>query len=58
MHKMWMELWGWKSLYKVYMVSFWNEPLLIFWIFTKETFVKRKRVGKNVLMNKKNFEDI
>ena len=29
-----------KSLFKVYMVSFWTEPFLIFWIFMKKTFVK------------------
>ena len=29
-----------ESLFKVYMVSFWTEPFLIFWIFMKKTFVK------------------
>ena len=31
-----------KSLFKVYMVSFWTEPSLIFWIFIKNPCKKKK----------------
>ena len=40
--------WKWfKSLHKVFMVSFWTEPFLVFLIFMKKNSCKKKKVRKN-----------
>ena len=44
-----------EKIYKIYMVSFWTEPFLNFWIFMKKYPCKKNKIRKNCFDEQEKF---